>query len=77
MLAWKQHTDVLIKKMTSVGYALRQVKYSLTIDTLKLIYHAHVHSIVSYGVIFWGNSPSAKKVFKLQKKINYQNYYKY
>jgi hypothetical protein len=24
---------------------------------------------MSYGVIFWGNSPSAKKVFKLQKKI--------
>ena len=24
---------------------------------------------MNYGVIFWGNSPSAKKVFKLQKKI--------
>jgi hypothetical protein len=68
-LTWKQHTDLLIKKMTSVSYALRQVNYSLPIDTLKLIYYAHVHSIMRYGVIFWGNSPGAKKVFKLQKKI--------
>jgi len=68
-LTWKQHTDLLIKKMSSASYALRQVKYSLPIDTLKIIYYAHVHAIMSYGVIFWGNSPSAKKVFKLQKKI--------
>ena len=68
-LTWKQHTDLLIKKMSSASYALRQVKYSLPIDTLKIIYYAHVHSIMSYGVIFWGSSPSAKKVFKLQKKI--------
>ena len=24
---------------------------------------------MSYGVIFWGNSPSVKKIFKLQKRI--------
>ena len=68
-LTWRQHTDLLIKKMSSVSYALRHVKYSLPLDTLKLIYYAHVHSIMSYGVIFWGNSPSAIKVFRLQKKI--------
>jgi len=54
--------------MSSASYALRQVKYSLPIDTLKIIYYAHVRCITSYGVIFWGNSPSAKKVFKLPKK---------
>jgi hypothetical protein len=55
--------------MSSVSYALRQVKYSLPLGTLKLIYYAHVHSIMSYGVIFWGYSPNAIKVFRLQKKI--------
>jgi hypothetical protein len=58
-----------MRKMYSASYALRQVKYTLSIDSLKIIYFAHMHSITSYGVIFWGNSPSAKKVFKLQKKI--------
>jgi hypothetical protein len=68
MLMWKQHTVLLNKKMSSASYALRQVKYSLPIETLKIIYFAHVQSIMSYGIIFWGNSPNAKKVFKLKKK---------
>jgi hypothetical protein len=55
--------------LSSVTYALKQVKYSLTTDALKLIYYAQVHSIVSYGVIFWGNSPRARRVFKWQKRI--------
>ena len=54
--------------MSSASYALRQVKYSLPIVTLKIIYFAHIHTSMSYGVIFWGNSLCAKKVFKLQKK---------
>ena len=68
-LTWSHHTDLVIKKMSSISYALRQVKHTLPLETLRVIYFAHVHSIISYGVIFWGNSPSAIKVFKLQKKI--------
>jgi hypothetical protein len=37
--------------------------------TLKLIYFAHVQSIMKCGIIFWGSSTHAKKVFILQKKI--------
>jgi hypothetical protein len=68
-LMWNQHTESLMRKMSSASYALRQVKYTLSIDAFKIIYLAHIHSIMSYGVIFCGNSPSAKKVFKLQTKI--------
>jgi len=58
-LSWKQHIDQLIKKMSTACYALRYVKYSLPIETLKIIhlYFAHIHIIMSYGVIFWGNCP--------------------
>jgi hypothetical protein len=28
-----------------------------------------VHSILSYGIIFWGNSSSSKDIFKIQKRI--------
>ena len=59
-LTWKQHIDLLIKKMSSMSYALSQVKYTFPTETLKLIYYAHVHSIMSYGVIFWGNSPKCQ-----------------
>jgi len=31
--------------------------------------HAHIHSIISYGIIFGGSSSFANKVFIIQKKI--------
>ena len=58
-----------IKKMSAACYALRHVKYSLSTETLKIIYFAHIHTIINCSVIFWGNSSYAKKVFILQKKI--------
>jgi hypothetical protein len=38
-------------------------------ETLKLVYFAYFHSIMSYGFIYWGNSTDSKKVFYIQKKI--------
>jgi hypothetical protein len=38
-------------------------------ETLKLVYFAYFHSIVSYGIIFWGNSTDSKKVFYIQNKF--------
>jgi hypothetical protein len=38
-------------------------------ETLKLVYVAYFHSIMSYGIIFWGHSTDIKKVFYIQKKI--------
>jgi exonuclease III len=68
-LTWNQHVQQLIKKMTTASYALRSVKHSLPIETLKIIYYASVHSIMSYGIIFWGTATGANKVFLTQKKI--------
>ena len=35
----------------------------------RVIYFAHIQSSISYGIIFWGSSSYADKVFILQKKI--------
>ena len=32
------------------------------------MYYAFFHSIMSYNLIFWGNSTNSKRVFKLQKQ---------
>jgi hypothetical protein len=29
----------------------------------------HFHVIMSYGIIFWGNSGDSKRVFNIKKKI--------
>jgi hypothetical protein len=67
-LSRKQHIEQLISKMSTACYALRNIKHILPLDTLKVIYFAHVHSIISYGIIFWGSSSYANKVFFTTKE---------
>ena len=55
--------------MFTACYALRNIKHIVPIDALRVIYFTHIHSIISYGIIFWGSSSYANKVFILQKKI--------
>jgi hypothetical protein len=38
-------------------------------DTLKMIYYLYIHSILTYSIIFWGNSPHNTDIFKIQKQI--------
>jgi hypothetical protein len=33
-----------------------------------MVYFAYFHSIVSYGIIFWGSSASMQNVFLIQKR---------
>ena len=73
-LSWNEHIDKLIKRTASSSYAVRQVKQVLPMETLKIIYFAQIHSVMSYGLIFGGNSPGAKKVFLLQKKKSSESF---
>jgi len=55
-LSWKSHMDVITPKLIQVCYIVRVVKLFLSWDTLKIIYYAYFHSIMTCGVILWGNS---------------------
>jgi hypothetical protein len=68
-LNWKKHIEYIIPKLSSACFAMRTVTQLLKADTLKQVYFAYFHSIMSYGVIFWGNSTDSKRVFIIQKKI--------
>ena len=68
-LSWKGHIDQIMTSLSSACYALRIVTPLMAEDTLKMIYYAYVHSILTYGIIFWGNSPQSNYIFKMQKRI--------
>ena len=38
------------------------------VKMLHVVYFAHVHSQISYGIIFWGSSSSMRNVFIIQKR---------
>jgi len=71
VLEWKKllSTDTIVPKLSSVTFAIRTVKPFLSQDSLKMIYYSYFHSIMTYGIIFWGNSHYSNTIFRLQKKI--------
>ena len=67
-LSWKSHITHLSKRLGSACFALRVITPDLPIDSLKIIYFAYVHSLLSYGIIFWGNSSHSIEIFRIQKR---------
>ena len=59
----------LTSKLNKACYAIRMVKSCMSLDVLRMIYFSYVHSIIAYGIIFWGNSHSSASIFKIQKRI--------
>jgi hypothetical protein len=68
-LTWKSHIEIIIWKLSVACFAVRAIKPFVTQDTLKMVYHTGLHSIINYGIIFWGNSLYSNSVLKQQKRI--------
>jgi hypothetical protein len=67
-LSWRPHIARIGNQLRTACYILRILKPTLTAQNLKMIYFAYFHSIMSYGIIFWGNSTDNDEIFKLQKR---------
>uniref|UniRef100_A0A2A4JUV6 Reverse transcriptase domain-containing protein n=1 Tax=Heliothis virescens TaxID=7102 RepID=A0A2A4JUV6_HELVI len=67
-LNWKTHTEELTKRVSSSAYALYKLSAIIDTDALITAYHGIVHSVLRFGVIFWGNSTNKEIVFKSQKR---------
>jgi len=70
-LSWKDHITAITYKLNKACYAIRLLKPFLTTNTLRMIYFSYAHSVLSYGIIFWGNSHAhhTNSIFKIQKRI--------
>jgi hypothetical protein len=68
-LSWKTHIDKILPKLSSARFAMHAVKPFMSPQMLKVIYYSYVHSIISYGIIFWGHIAPSIRVFRLQKRI--------
>jgi len=68
-LSWKTHIDQMMSKLSRACYAIRYVKHFMSQDILRTIYFSYFHFILSYGIIFWGNSAYSFNIFKIKKRI--------
>jgi hypothetical protein len=60
-LSWCTHIHQL--------YVIRFFKPLLSLESLRMVYFLAVHSIISYGIIFWASSTHTKIIFKIQKRL--------
>ena len=67
-LSWKEHIFDLTSRLNKSCYAIRVIKPFTTLYALKTVYFSYFHSVMSYGVIFWGNSHLSNNIFKIQKR---------
>ena len=68
-LSWKAHIDQMMSKMNTACFVIRTIQAIMSPETLKTVYFAYIHSIMSYGIIFWGSQPYSEKIFKIQKRV--------
>jgi hypothetical protein len=67
-LSWKAHIDQMMSKLNTACFEIRLLQAVMSTETLRMVYSAYVHSVMSYGIIFWGNQPYSEKIFKIQKR---------
>ena len=67
-LTWQFHCDDLILRLNSFCFALRRLSESVSLDVLRSAYFGLFHSHLSYGILLWGHSASARRVFAVQRR---------
>ena len=68
-LSWKEHITELTSKLNKACYAIRTLKASISPEVLRMIYFSYFHTIMTYGIIFWGNSSTSINIFRIQNRI--------
>ena len=67
-LSWKDQINQLVTKLSSAGYSIRTLSSVMSQESLRMIYFAYVHSIMSYAIIIWGNSTHSNLICKIQTR---------
>lgn len=69
-LKWNEHVNKLLKKLNSGVYALSRMVFLNDCSTLRMIYFAHIHSHIKYGLALYGSTKKSNldEILKIQKK---------
>ena len=69
-LQWNKHMSTLIMKIKKNTNLLQLGNKFLNKDSKKLLYYAHIHSHLTYGLVVWGNMIDQTQRAKLQKGMD-------
>lgn len=67
-LNWNFHISQLNNSLSKSIFAIRTIKQNTNLYVAKTVYFAYFHSLMQYGIEFWGTSVTAGSIFTTQKK---------
>lgn len=68
ILSWEQHTLKLSTKLSKNIYFLRNLVSTISLNFLLTAYYGSFHANMSYGILNWGHSAHATRIFGLQRR---------
>ena len=70
-MRWNDHIGYIYNKTKYLIFIFYKLSKFMTTDTLKMVYYALFHSIISHGIIAWGGVYSTSKSLldSLQKRL--------
>ncbi|GBP06697.1 Probable RNA-directed DNA polymerase from transposon BS [Eumeta japonica] len=67
-LQWGPHISELAKRLNFAVYAVKKMRNLSDVETARLVYFGCFHSLMSYGILLWGNAVDIHRIFVLQKR---------
>lgn len=67
-LTWEEHINNLISRLNRTLYVIRNLLRSVSGGVVMQAYYGLFHSRLSYGLLLWGHSAHASRVFGVQRK---------
>jgi hypothetical protein len=67
-LRFVDHVNYVCKKLSSVIFALSELRHESDLNCLLTLYYANFHCNLKYGIVCWGNSIDSHRAFLLQKR---------
>ncbi|GBP58571.1 Probable RNA-directed DNA polymerase from transposon BS [Eumeta japonica] len=67
-LQWGPHISKLARKFSSAAYAVKKMRNLSDVETARLVYFGCFHSLMSYGILLWGNAADIHRIFVLQNR---------
>lgn len=67
-LQWGPHITKLEKRLSSAACAVKKIRHLTDVSTARTVYFSYFHSIMSYGILLWGNAADINSIFVLQKR---------
>jgi bisphosphoglycerate-dependent phosphoglycerate mutase len=67
-LNWGTHTDKLAKKIAAGCFLIKKIMEISTLSTALTLYYGYIQARLQYGIILWGSTRHAQRIFVLQKR---------